>query len=94
MVPSYKERSLGTPRTAEERVAEHYGIDISEARRWLTIHTESQLLPQKGTGLSRGTAAGVSQGITPIGTLLIVGLLGAVAVGVIGIAVLARNKVV
>jgi len=53
-----KARGLGAPRTAEERVAAHYGIDVNEARRWLAIHPESELLPEKGAGFARGTAAG------------------------------------
>ncbi|MBA7703771.1 hypothetical protein ES703_112565 [subsurface metagenome] len=53
-----KARGLGVPRTAEERVAAHYGITIEEARRWLQIHPESELLPERGAGLPRGTAAG------------------------------------
>ncbi|GAI33383.1 unnamed protein product, partial [marine sediment metagenome] len=53
-----KARGLGVPRTAEERVAAHYGIDVNEARRWLAIHPESELLPERGAGFARGTAAG------------------------------------
>jgi len=53
-----KARGLGAPRTAEERVAAHYGIDVNEARRWLAIHPESELLPERGAGFARVTAAG------------------------------------
>jgi len=53
-----KARGLGLPRAPEERVAAHYGIGIDEARRWLAIHPESELLPERGTGLTRGSGAG------------------------------------
>lgn len=79
---SQKERGLGTPRTAEERVAAHYDIDISEARRWLTVHPESELLPARGAGLTRGTAAGI--GSFDTGSMLIGGLMGAAIGGVLG----------
>ena len=59
-----KSPGTGIPRTPEERVAAHYGIDIIEARRWLTIHPESMLVPARGTGFTRGTAAGISMGIS------------------------------
>ncbi|MBA7693638.1 hypothetical protein ES703_102226 [subsurface metagenome] len=52
-----KERGRGTPRSDTERVAEHYGISLDEARRWLTIHPVDMLLPERGEGLNRGTAA-------------------------------------
>lgn len=53
-----KARGLGARRTPEARVAAHYGISESEARRWLTIHPESELLPERGAGLTTGRAAG------------------------------------
>ena len=44
-------RGLGIPKTAEERVAAHYGISLDEAVIWLQVHGESELLPARGTGL-------------------------------------------
>ena len=83
-----KARGLGEPRTPAERVAAHYGIEVSEARRWLAIHPESELLPARGAGLTRGTAAGVGNeidtGIMLLGGLAAVGALTSIAVIVLG----------
>lgn len=57
MGDSNKERGRGIPRSDVERVAEHYGITIEEAEYWLTIHPVDVLLPERGTGIERGTAA-------------------------------------
>jgi len=52
-----KARELGTPRSDIQRVAAHYGISESEAERWLQIHPIEELVPARGAGLTRGTAA-------------------------------------
>ena len=80
-----KARALGVPRTPEERVAAHYGIDISEARRWLQIHPESELVPARGAGLTRGTAAGIGSLDIDTGSMVIGGLIGAAIGGVLGL---------
>lgn len=80
-----KARGWGAPRTAEERVAAHYGISVDEARGWLAIHPESELLPARGAGFARGTAAGIGTQTELTGTLVAFGLLGAMAVGVLGL---------
>ena len=54
----YKARGKGTPRTGVERVAAHYNISESEAKRWLNIHPIEELLPPRGTGLTSGRGAG------------------------------------
>jgi len=51
------ERGRGIPRSDVERVAKHWGITIEEAEYWLTIHPVDVLLPERGTGIERGTAA-------------------------------------
>lgn len=53
-----KARGLGTPRSDIQRVAAHYEISESEAERWLQIHPIEELVPARGVGLTRGTAAG------------------------------------
>jgi len=53
-----KARGLGVPRSDIQRVAAHYGISESEAERWLQIHPIEELVPARGAGLTRGTAAG------------------------------------
>lgn len=55
-----RERGRGIPRSDTERVAEHYGISIDEARKWLTIHPIDMLLPERGAGIERGTAAALT----------------------------------
>ncbi|MBA7660936.1 hypothetical protein ES703_68942 [subsurface metagenome] len=79
-----KARGLGVPRTPEERVAAHYGIDVSEARRWLQIHPESELVPERGAGLTRGTAAGIGNPTNSTGVFLVGGLVGAAVGGLLG----------
>ena len=54
----YKARGEGVPRTDIERVAAHYNISESEARRWLGIHPVEKLLPPRGSGLVSGRGAG------------------------------------
>jgi hypothetical protein len=54
----YKARGKGVPRTDAERVAAHYNISESEARRWLNTHSVEELLPTRGTGLASGRGAG------------------------------------
>ena len=53
-----KARGLGAARSDIQRVAYHYGISESEAERWLQIHPIEELVPARGAGLTRGTAAG------------------------------------
>ena len=54
----YKARGKGVPRTDVERVASHYNVSESEAKRWLNIHPIEELLPPRGTGLTSGRGAG------------------------------------
>lgn len=81
-----KARGLGTPRTPEERVAAHYGITIEEAGRWLQIHPESELIPERGYGLPTGVGAGSIANEIPLLSgcwpfLLVGGLFG----GILGV---------
>jgi len=52
-----EDRRRGVPRSDIERVAKHYGISLEEAQYWLTIHPVEELLPERGAGIERGTAA-------------------------------------
>lgn len=87
-----KARGLGTPRTSAERVAAHYGIGIDEAERWLAIHPESELLPARGAGLTRGTAAGVGNQSNSTGIILLGGLAVAMVIGLLGLLALSSGS--
>jgi hypothetical protein len=63
-----KERGYGVPRADIERAMSHYGISKSE----YTAHQEDYPLPERGTGLTEGKAAGAGAGL---GLLLVIGLI-------------------
>lgn len=66
MVTAIKERRMGHPRGDLERLMEHCGISMGEAEELLRVHPAEALLPQRGTGLLLGTAAGIaSPGASP-----------------------------
>lgn len=56
------ERRRGEPRSDAERVANHYGLTIEDACDLLEQYTVEELLPERGAGIERGTAA-VYQGV-------------------------------
>ena len=89
----YKARGQGVPRTDIERVAAHYSISESEARRWLGIHPVEELLPPRGSGLVSGRGAGAiaslpssEKGSSSEGEKWKIAL-GAIAGGAIGAAI-------
>ena len=57
LATTQKERRRGEPRSDVERVAEHYGVTIEEACDMLEQYTVEELLPERGAGIERGTAA-------------------------------------
>jgi len=67
-----KERGRGIPRSEVERAISHYGITEAE----YSAHPENYPLPERGTGLTTGSAAG-SNPVTGIGlgALAIIGLI-------------------
>lgn len=66
MVTGIKERRRGDPRGDIERLMEHRGISMGEAEELLRTQPVEALLPQRGTGLLLGTAAGIaSPGASP-----------------------------
>ena len=69
-----KARGAGRPRTDIERAMAHYGITREE----YSAHSERYPLPERGTGLKTGRAAGVG-GSNPDGG----GLAGLVILGLI-----------
>ena len=61
MDTAIKERRRGQSRGDIERLMEHRGISMGEAEELLRTHPGEALLPQQGTGLLLGTAAGIAQ---------------------------------
>ncbi|GAJ11391.1 unnamed protein product, partial [marine sediment metagenome] len=57
-IETEKARGLGEPRTDAERVMAHHNVSREEAERWLSVYPVKELLPEKGAGLTQGTAAG------------------------------------
>jgi len=80
-----KARALGVPRTAEERVAAHYGISTEEAAGWLRIHPESELVPRRGTGLITGRAASLANEVPQFSACLPLMLVGGIMGGILGV---------
>jgi len=68
-----KERRYGRPRTDVERAMSHYGITEAE----YLANPDRYPLPERGTGFTRGTAAGTS-GVN-WGAIAILGLLAYIA---------------
>ncbi len=83
-----KARGLGVPRIDVERVMAHYDISHEEAERWLRIHSVDELLPQRGAGLTRGMAAGVSSQAGSNAPVLFGLILGAGAIGILSVIML------
>lgn len=64
-----KERGLGYPRTDVERAISHYGISEDE----YYANPEAYSLPDRGTGLETGSAAGSNPGTgVGLGTVAVV----------------------
>ena len=67
-----KERRLGVPRSDIERAMSHYGITETE----YLSNPSKYPLPERGVGLTTGTAAGSSSSVgVGLGGLILFGLL-------------------